>query len=65
MLTKLTKEELTENYIDDLIDLWHNGKNDQPLYEFLGMSRKDYMIFVESPDQINFEVIIRVNNNES
>src|ERR1700735_5631035 len=33
--------------IDDYIDLWHNGETDTSLHKFLGMSQKEYALFVE------------------
>lgn len=32
--------------IDDYIDLWHESETDLPIYEFLGMTKKEYALFV-------------------
>ena len=39
------KASLTD--IDDYIDTWHEQKNDITIYDFLGMSKKEYALFVE------------------
>lgn len=33
--------------IDEYIDQWHDSSDDLPLYSFLGMTKKEYALFVE------------------
>lgn len=33
--------------IDDYIDLWHNNDTGMPLHAFLGMTQKEYALYVE------------------
>ncbi|MBE5318739.1 hypothetical protein IM793_06215 [Pedobacter sp. MR2016-19] len=33
--------------IDDYVDSWHDGNSDLSLHEFLGMSRKEYALYLE------------------
>jgi len=35
--------------IDDFVDAWHNGDSAEPIYDFLGMSREEYGLWVEQP----------------
>ena len=35
------------NYIDDLIDEWHEGDSDLELYEYLGMTFEEYKKLIE------------------
>ena len=33
--------------IDDYIDLWHDGESEISLHEFLGMTKKEYALYME------------------
>jgi len=33
--------------IDDYIDQWHESDSDLPLYDYLGMSKKEYALYLE------------------
>ena len=35
--------------IDDFVELWHQGKSDVQLHEFLGMTQEEYSAWVRSP----------------
>lgn len=35
--------------IADYIDAWHDGESALPVYEFLGLKREDYALYVEKP----------------
>ena len=35
--------------IDDFIDAWHNGDSEEELYEYLGLTRDEYALYVEKP----------------
>lgn len=43
--------------IHDYIDQWHEGDSTLELYEFLGMNKDEYKLFLENPD--GFKVYIR------
>lgn len=56
--------------IDDYIDTWHDQESDIPIFDFLGMSKKEYALFVEDEtylakivmahrDKININEIMR------
>ena len=34
-------------YIDDLVDSWHTSSYAGPLWEFLGLTRDEYQLYVE------------------
>lgn len=48
---------LTE--IDDYVDRWHGSKSTLPLHEFLGMTKKEYALFVESDKYLAYIVTAR------
>ncbi|MDI6791768.1 MAG: hypothetical protein QME81_02710 [bacterium] len=39
--------------IDDFIDQWHDGDSEESLYEYLGLTRNEYAIFVENPNSLS------------
>jgi hypothetical protein len=40
--------------IDDYVDTWHESDSNVPLYKFLGMTRKEYSLWVDDPDALYF-----------
>jgi len=42
--------------IDDYVEAWHKGKSEKPLPEFLGMTEKEYALYLKSDDVIPFIV---------
>ena len=40
------EKKVSINEIDDFIDRWHKSDEDIELYEFLGLSRKDYSVWI-------------------
>ncbi len=36
--------------IDDYVDLWHERCDDQQIYEFLGLTRDEYALWLRDPD---------------
>lgn len=44
-----------EEYIDDLVDMWHEGEDNwkeyRSLSEFLGMTPDQYKLWVETPSK--------------
>jgi hypothetical protein len=47
----LNGEVLAED-IDDFIDIWHENPADKEIYDFLGMSQKEYSLWVRDPDTL-------------
>lgn len=47
----LNGEALTSD-INDYIDVWHESDSDLELHEFLGMSKEEYVLFVEDEDYL-------------
>lgn len=45
----LNGEALAED-IDDYIDEWHAKPGDQEIYDFLGLSRDEYSLWLRDPD---------------
>jgi len=48
--------------INDYIESWHESDSDFSLYEFLGMSKKEYALFVE--DETYLGSIITAHKNQ-
>ncbi|MFI5159208.1 MAG: hypothetical protein ACHQF4_10110 [Sphingobacteriales bacterium] len=48
--------------IDDYIDQWHDGDSNISLHEFLGMSKKEYVLFVE--DESYLPLIVTAHKTE-
>lgn len=40
--------------VDDYVDAWHDGDAKQPIYEFLGMTRSEYNLWLVQPDILPF-----------
>ena len=49
--------DLTE--IDEYIEKWHTSETDVPIYEYLGMNREEYALWVEKPESIRFILFSR------
>jgi hypothetical protein len=47
----LNGEVLAED-IDDFIDVWHENPAGKEIYEFLGMSEKEYSLWLRDPDAL-------------
>jgi len=45
----LNGEVLAED-IDDFIDLWHGNPAGEEIYDFLGMSKAEYSLWLRDPD---------------
>lgn len=50
--------------IDDYIDEWHESKNEEPIYEFLGMTQKEYRMWVQNDDMLKFIIKAHFNNKD-
>ena len=48
--------------IDNYIDNWHNSDLDIPLHTFLGMTKKEYVLFVEDETYLGIIVTSHRNN---
>jgi hypothetical protein len=35
--------------VDDYIEAWHTGDSEEPLHDFLGLTREEYAAFVQDP----------------
>lgn len=44
--------------VDDYVEAWHDGDDERPLHEFLGLTEEEYAIFVVSDGQ-TFEDLLR------
>lgn len=45
--------------IDDFVDAWHETNGKVPLYEYLGMSKTEYALWVADPDVLPFVISAR------
>nr|WP_322624862.1 hypothetical protein [uncultured Flavobacterium sp.] len=48
--------------VHDYIDAWHDGESEQPLFEFLGMDKHEYTLFVQ--DESYLPLIIAAHKNK-
>lgn len=53
------KGEAFADEIDDFVDLWHESDTERPLFEFLGLTRDEYALWVERPDSLKFVLYAR------
>ena len=44
--------EVLMDEIDDYVGKWHEGDSPLPLHEFLGMTRDEYSLWLDSPDAL-------------
>ena len=59
----LTGEAFLDD-IDDYIDDWHRDDGGLSLYDFLGMTRSEYSLWVQDPSCLPFIVHARVHGHE-
>lgn len=50
--------------IDDFIDKWHESSSTEELHEFLGMTWKEYCVWVSEPDLLPFIVTAHSENKD-
>ncbi|WP_022821695.1 hypothetical protein [Hymenobacter norwichensis] len=50
--------------IDDYIDQWHDGDGNEPIYNFLGLTEKEYSMWVQKPDILPFLVTAHKENSK-
>ena len=50
--------------IDDFIDKWHEGENDEPLHKFLGMTESEYSLWVADPEILPFIITAHQQNRD-
>lgn len=51
--------ELLLDDIDDVIDRWHDSDSDDEIYEYLGMTKQEYRMWVHDPDILPFVITAR------
>lgn len=51
--------ELLLDDIDDYVDKWHESDSDQSLFEYLGMTQQEYILWVHDPDILSFIITSR------
>lgn len=49
--------------VDDYIAMWHEGAEERALYDYLGMSKKEYALFVEDENYLG--IIITAHKNQT
>lgn len=50
--------------IDDYIDAWHDGDSTEELNEFLGMTEKEYSIWVENANTLKYIIDARIKDTD-
>jgi siroheme synthase (precorrin-2 oxidase/ferrochelatase) len=50
--------------IDDFIDEWHESDSDITIYEFLGMSQKEYRMWVENDDVLKYIIMAHIQQKD-
>ena len=50
--------------IDDYVDAWHESDSEDTIYEFLGMSQKEYRMWVENDSMLKYIVKGRLENKD-
>lgn len=53
-IKKCIKGTATIEDIYDYIDKWHNGNSTLPLYEYLGMTKAEYTVWMPHPHMLPF-----------
>lgn len=59
----ITGEALIEE-IDNYIDMWHDGDSELEIYEFLGMTQREYRLWVEDNSILKEIVKCHVNGKD-
>jgi hypothetical protein len=54
-------EVLAED-IDDFVDAWHQNSGEKEIFEYLGMTRDEYSIWLRAPDVLPYIARARRNN---
>ena len=49
----LSGDALLED-IDNFVDAWHDNSLGMNIYDYLGMTRQEYALWVERPDALSF-----------
>ena len=48
--------------VDEFVEQWHESNSESELHEFLGMTAREYSLWVVDPDILPFIVIARRSN---
>ena len=51
-LEKYLGEEATAEDIDDFIDAWHENSGGMEIFEYLGMTKDEYALWLRDPDAL-------------
>lgn len=55
------KGEESVDKINDYIEKWHDGNSDKSLFEFLGMTREEYQLWIENWNNATLKHIIELH----
>lgn len=58
-IQKCISGEARYQEIDDFIEAWHKSNTDLPIYEFLGMTSKEYEMWMKNSDSLSSIIIER------
>jgi hypothetical protein len=58
-LEKYLSGEVSAEDIDDYVDAWHAAPREEPIYEFLGLSREEYSLWLREPDALPYIAVAR------
>lgn len=51
--------------IDNYIEVWHKSDSNVPIYSFLGMSKEEYMLYLENESNLNLILSSHKNSNDN
>ncbi len=54
--------QLLPDKIDDYIDKWHDSDSELELYNYLGMTQKEYRLWVHAPDILGLIITAKKQN---
>ena len=61
-LERYMNGEVLAEDIDDFVDAWHQNSGEKEIFEYLGMTRDEYSIWLRDPDVLPHIARARRNN---
>ena len=58
-LDQYVNGEILAEEIDDYVDSWHAESRDEPIYQFLGLSRGEYSLWLRDPQTLPYIALAR------
>jgi hypothetical protein len=61
-LERYMNGEVLSEDVDDFVDAWHQNSGEKEIFEYLGMTRDEYSIWLRDPDVLPYIAKARRNN---